>query len=122
MRNLPALLILTASFLLSLNMPAHSETVALFCSWPNHLDDQHVQIDYGAGTVTWYGDRSRDRFGPVRAQISDNEIDWDYWWKNGGDHIFARLSRISGQLTFCDRDTCWSPYACEPETSVQRKF
>lgn len=101
---------------------AEARTVSLFCSWPNHLDDVIVDVDYGAGTVTQRQERSGEVFGPSRARITQHEIDWDYWWKNGGDHIFATLNRISGQLRFCDRDTCWDPYACEPASSVKNKF
>lgn len=108
--------------LLVFSASARAETLSVFCSWPNHLDDKIVEVNLDNSTVRFWGERSRDVFGPLPARITEHEIAWDYWWKNGGDHIFATINRISGQLRFCDKDTCWDPYECQRSDTVKPKF
>lgn len=115
-------IVVLAGVILLMAGPARADTLSLFCSWPNHLDDQVVQVDMDNGTVRFWGERSRDVFGPLPARITEHEIAWDYWWKNHGDHIFASINRVSGQLRYCDRDTCWDAYTCQRADTVKPKF
>ncbi|HWI26488.1 MAG TPA: hypothetical protein VN668_05920 [Stellaceae bacterium] len=94
---------------------AAAQTVNLYCTNPQAVWQYGVDIDYGAGTVTWRLSAYENQPHTIRAQINEHAITWS-------DFYNFTLNRVTGVLTVCGENGGCHFWNCQRTENVKPKF